>query len=305
MATYISNMGKQHTRTLSTYMSTLTIKSKSTQKLFQCTINNIERFGKINIKEISRYDEDSIYDLLQQWIIWNAKRGLAASSMMCYFNAFRSYLWYHKIKLDQRDIRHNLRFAQTLYEDPTPVATNEIKKIIYVSNADFRFQLLALISSGMRVGELGQIRSAHFDLTHSNVMARIPAQITKTGRSRVTFFSKQVSDMIRYRIKTQKIDDFVFCGDRTSEQFPNLILKRFATARKKAGLMEKYDHCKQNRYKIHVHSLRSYFITKANQIQFGFGHILAGHDFYMKSYNRYTADELLDMYKKFESNLTF
>ncbi len=110
--------------------------------------------------------------------------------------------------------------------------------------------------------------------------------------------------MIRYRIKIHK-SDFIFCGNRTREQALNLVLKRFAAARKKADLMEKYSHCKQNRYKIHVHSMRSYFITKANNIQFGLGHILAGHNFYMKEYNKYTVDELLFMYKKFEMDVTF
>ena len=292
-------------RTLSSYMSLLSLKSKSTQKLFQCTINNIEKFGGMDINVIYQYDEDDIYDILQDWIIWNTKRGITASSLMCYFNAFRSYLWYQKIKLDQRDIRHNLRFPQTLHESQTPITANEIAKILHVSDIEFRFQLLALISSGMRVGELGQIRIGHLDLTHSNIIASIPSHITKTGRSRITFFSRQISDMIRYRIERNKSIDFLFDGYRHPEQFLNLVLKRFASARRRAGLMEKHSHCKQTRYKIHVHSMRSYFITKANKIQFGLGHILAGHDFYMKEYNRYTVDELLSMYRQFEKDVTF
>ena len=284
----------------------LDIKSKSTKKLFKCTINNITRFGKIDITNMSQYGDEDMYCLLQEWITWNVKHGVTASSIRCYFNTFRSYLWYRKIRLGTMDIRQNLKFPRLLYEIRVPIVPNDIKKILNVSRLEFRFQILALISSGMRVGELGQIRIAHLDLTHSNIMVRIPAQITKTGRSRITFFSRQVSDMIRYRIKTGKTHDFIFLGgNRTEEQFLNLILKRFAAARKKTGMLKKYDHCKQNRYNVHVHGLRSYFITKANQVQFGFGHILAGHDFYMKEYNRYTVDELLGMYKQVETNFTF
>ena len=111
--------------------------------------------------------------------------------------------------------------------------------------------------------------------------------------------------MVRYRIGIKQSNNFLFLGDRHPEQFLNLVLKRFASARRRADLMEKYDHCKQNRYKIHIHSMRSYFITKSNKKQFGLGHILAGHDFYMKRYNRYTVDELLSMYKQIEKDLTF
>ena len=97
------------------------------------------KFGGMDIDSISQYYEDDIYGLLQEWIIWNTKRGITASSIVCYFNAFNSYLWYQKIKLDPRDIRHNLRFPQTLYERQTAVTFNEIERILYVSDLEFRF----------------------------------------------------------------------------------------------------------------------------------------------------------------------
>ena len=294
---------KQNLKTLPSYIAILEMKSQSTQKLFQCTINNIEIFGKIDIRHLSRYSEDKLYDLLQEWVIWNARRGITTASIMCYLNAFRSYLWYCKTNIDWNYLKHNLKVPQQLYQQQTPITPDIIKKILSASSHEFRFQLLALISSGMRVGELGQIRSEHLDFTHQNITVQIPAHITKNGRSRTTFFSKQVSDMIRYRIKNTA--HFTLCGNRTSEQSRNLIIKRFSAARTKTNMKEKYEYCKQNRYKIHVHSLRSYFITRANQVQFGLGHILAGHNFYMRQYNQHTTDELLEMYKKFEVNLKF
>ena len=294
---------KQNLKTLSSYTTILEMKSKSTQKLFQCTINNIDTFGKIDIRHISRYNEDKLHHLLQEWIIWNSRRGITTASIMCYFNAFRSYMRYCKTNIDWDYLKYNLKIPQQLYQQQEPITPDIIKKILLASSHEFRFQLLALISSGMRVGELGQIRLEHLDFTHQNIIVQIPAHMTKNGRSRTTFFSKQISDMIRYRMKNRAY--FTFCGNRTSEQSTNLILKRFSAARNKTNMKEKYGYCKQNRYKIHVHSLRSYFITKANQVQFGFGHILAGHNFYMKQYNQYTTDELLTMYRKFEDNLRF
>ena len=295
---------KSKPRTIIDYVGILNIKSHSTQKLFQCTINNMRSFGKIDLDSITKYDESQLYDLLQEWIIWNDGRGIATSSIVCYLNSLRSYLQYCRINVDWRYMQRNLKFPQMLYPVEQPITPAIITQILSASRLDFRFQLLSLLSSGMRVGELGQIRVNHLDLTNSNIAVKIPANITKTGRARITFFSRQASNMIRYRIK-QIGTNFTFCGDRTPEQSLNLLTKRFASARNKAGIMKKHDHCKQNRYVIHVHSLRSYFITRANQVQFGLGHILAGHNFYMKEYNRYTVDELLDMYKKIESKFQF
>ena len=70
---------KQNDRTLSTYVAALGIQSRSTQKLFQCVINNIKAFGGMDVENASRYDEDHIYNILQQWVIWNNKRGITAS----------------------------------------------------------------------------------------------------------------------------------------------------------------------------------------------------------------------------------
>ena len=298
------NNYKKNTRTLSTYVSLLGMKSIPTQKLFQCCVNNFELFARLDINNIFKYNEHNIYNILQEWIVWNNKRGMSASSILCYFNSLRSYLWYRGRKLDRIDIKQNIIFPQILYDMKIPITQSEIKRILDASNLEFRFQLLSLLSSGMRVGELGQIKASNLDLSHSNITVRIPSEITKTGRSRVTFFSNQVSNMIRYRLKVSK-PVFLFCENRNKEQSLNLILKRFAAARKKACLVEKYSHCKQNRYKVHVHSMRAYFITKANKIQFGLGHILAGHNFYMKEYNQYTVNELRYMYKKIEKHLTF
>ena len=294
-------------RTLSSYMVALSMKSRSTQRLFQCTLNNLNSFGKIHVSELSRYDEDSIYNVLQEWILWNDRRGVTASTITCYFNSFRAYLWYIRIKLDWRDVKQNLIFPKMRYDVSMPVRYTDIQNILQVSKLEFRFQILALVSSGLRINELGQIQLSHLDLSRTNAIVHIPALVSKTGRSRISFFSTQVSDMIRYRrsSKLLKRTDHVFCGNRTPEQAVNLVIKRFAASRRRADMMEKRSHCKQIRYKIHLHNLRSYFITKANRVQFGLGHVLAGHGFYMKEYNLYSIEELYDMYKKAEDLFTF
>lgn len=295
---------KPDKRTVDTYRTALAVQSVSTQKIFQCVINNIKTFGKFDLENIDAYKEDDVYDMLQQWIVWNYRRGIASSSIRCYFNCIRSYLWYRGLRLDQKDIRYNLKFGQMLYPDVIPATHENIQKILDLSEPEFQLQLLALVSSGMRASELGCLKNTHVKNTDGNATVRIPAEITKTGRSRVTFFSKQVSDMLRERLYV-KDSDYLFRGDRNVEQFTNLILKRFSSARKKAGLMGLYGHCKQNRYYMHVHVLRSYFITNLNKVMFGAGHILAGHDFYMKEYNQYAADELLAAYRQAEIRLTF
>lgn len=258
----------------------------------------------MDVNSLKKVNDDQISDTLQKWIIWNHENGLTASSINCYFNSLRSYFWHIGIRLDWHNLRRDLKFPKTLHKYETPISRSHIEQLLKHSKQDFRFQMLALISSGVRVGELGQITPDHLDMSRTNIMVRIPPEITKTGMPRITFFSRQVSEMIRHKLDKEE-DTPIFCGIRDPEQAVNLVLKRFASARRKADMMQRHQHCSQNRYHIHVHSLRAYFITKCNRVQFGLGHILAGHNFYMRQYNQYTEKELHDMYVQAESELTF
>ena len=75
----------------------------------------------------------------------------------------------------------------------------------------------------------------------------------------------------------------------------------FYRLRERVGLNEKYeDSC---RHKISIHIFRSWFVTKCNRVDSDFGNALAGHDKYMKRYNRFTVPELIALYKKAEPEL--
>ena len=289
------------------YYSRLQFQSLSTQRQFQWMINNIRQYGKIDLQTLAQLSEEVLYSKLQNWINWNHIRGITATTLSCLFNVCRAYMWHLGIKLHTMDIKGNLYFPRPVYTNQIPITPDKIQKLLSVSSLEFRFQLLALVSSGMRVGELGQIKLSYLDMSRSNILINLPGHITKTRRGRITFLSKQVSDMIRYRIKCEKIknEQLVFCGERSSEQAQNLITKRFSASRERANMMDRHACYLQNRYQVHIHSIRAYFVTQANQIQFGLGHIFAGHSFYMKEYNLYTIEELWDYYQKLEPRLTF
>ena len=294
-------------REFESYYNKLQFQSLSTQRQFKWMINNIRRYGKIDFQTLTQIPEETLYKNLQDWINWNHNRGITATTLACLFNTCRSYMWHLVIKLHTMDVKENLHFPKPVYTNQVPITPSEIQRLLSASSLEFRFQLLALISSGMRVGELGQIKTSYLDLSRSNIMINLPGHITKTRRGRITFLSKQVSNMIRYKIDCKNLtdDQLVFCGERSSEQAQNLIIKRFSASRGRANMTDRHVHYLQNRYRVHIHSIRAYFITQANQIQFGLGHIFAGHGFYMKEYNLYTIEELWKYYRKFEPQLTF
>jgi len=77
--------------------------------------------------------------------------------------------------------------------------------------------------------------------------------------------------------------------------------QNFARLCDNVGLNMKYP---SGTRKITIHSFRSYFITKGNKVDdYGFGHAIAGHEHYMKNYERYTDEQLLELYVKLEPEL--
>ena len=70
---------------------------------------------------------------------------------------------------------------------------------------------LVMSSSGMRIGETLQIRKRDFDFdSYERLMIKLPAKITKTKKTRITFISKEAEkDLLRY-VKNTSDDSFVF-----------------------------------------------------------------------------------------------
>jgi len=94
-------------------------------------------------------------------------------------------------------------------------------------------------------------------------------------------------------LKKLNDNDIVFPNKIASEQHA------FRRISESAGYTEEYEIT--GRAKISTHTLRAYAITRLDKLnEFGFGHIIAGHGFYMKTYNRNTPEQLLEDYIKAE-----
>lgn len=296
-------------RSLNTYLEKIKVKSKNTQESIEKTINNFERFCKHKfaissdqiIIELSKStQENAKFDVLQQWINWNKEKKLAPGTILLLFSHLKSYLHHRGIKLDQQDIHSELSFPHSIQEDLYPLSADELRKLISVANYKKKSLYLAQTSSLMRIGEIVQIRKRDLDTTHSRIIVRIPARITKLKRSRITFFSKEAEKMILPMLNKLDDDDLIWSSSKdpkTASLNEMRVLRRYL---EKAGLGMKYE---TGRNKITTHSFRAYGITKLSRFDANFAKKLAGQKGYLLQYDRMTDDEKLDLYLKYESEL--
>ena len=199
-----------------------------------------------------------------------------------------------------QDVKYNLNFPRKIVEEKLPITLGMLQKIIESASYNFKGVILALASSGMRAGELVQIRKKDIDLTLERIAIRIPAGITKTKTGRTVFVSREVDRFIR--LSKLDDDDLVFTDNHNPIVARRAINAAFNRATSKTGYDQKYESVNVRKYT--PHSLRAYFFTKAVRCHDeNYAHKMTGHGGYLMQYDRLTDEEKLEMYLKLEPSL--
>ena len=111
------------------------------------------------------------------------------------------YLHYRKIKITPQDVKESIHFPAKIREEKYPLTITQILEILDVAKYQKKGLYLALLSSGMRIGEAVQITKKDVIEIHNRLMVKIPARITKTKQGRTTFISKEATKFISRRLR--------------------------------------------------------------------------------------------------------
>ena len=300
------------------YEQQISTEPASTQRSKNYAISNFEKFVSetydgISIDEIidelfsfktdnGQEFEDALYGMLQKWINWNERRDISPSTIKVAFSNLRKYLFFRNIRTNEQDIRNSLRFPKTPKEEKHPLSDSEYSAIVdgLAKNPMYQSVCLALGSSGMRIGELMNVRKKDLDLSTKRITVKIPPN-TKTRTGRTTFFSKEVDEKIKKRLGNLNPDDYVFCKGSPRSGACN-FRKALGRILIRLGLDEKYQT--SNYSKITPHTFRAYFFTKAaRKHDDNYAHRMIGHGGYLMQYDRLTQEEKLNMYIELEPDL--
>lgn len=289
-------------------MDKISRKAKGTQSSYQTVLNNWEIFSeeKFNqrdiIPDLKLVEEETLWDTLQSWINWNSERDNMPQTIKHWFSLLKKYLYHRGIKLTKEDVSENLDFPLKIEESHYPLSIEEAQSIIAAAPFKKKVMYLCMISSGMRIGEICQIKKKHLDLDKSRIQVNIPASIAKYNRQRITFFSKEVAPLLRRHIKKLGDDDMVF-GTHDNPKYAEVNeMQQLKRLLNKIGLYERQEN---GHGKITSHSFRAYFITKVSRFDNDLAHFLAGHKkgVYLPQYDRLTDAEKLELYLKIEEKL--
>jgi len=260
-----------------------------------------------------------LYSLMQKFANYLVGKNLKPVTVRKYFMHFRNYLKHSGFEISNDDVKENVKMPRIVESEHYPLSLKELQSIMGVIPAKHKALFFTLASSGIRIKEAVQLRKRDFDTNLERIKITIPAKYAKSAKSRITFVTDETKEWLLPKLRRLKPDDLVFSINEDPHKARQNEEERFERIRLNAGfcncVIDRRNHkwtkddsnCKwkydTGHHKITIHSFRSWFITKTNRIDFGFGHALAGHGLYMSRYDRMTDEEKIEMYIKCEPTL--
>ena len=300
-------------RTRDTYFDKISTKSKSFNNSTRIVIDQFNEFCNseyshdsesviqefIHLRETKR--EESACDVYQSWINWSFKKGISPKTLKVYFSLLKSYLHYRGIKISDKDIHANVTLPKIIKEEKYPLSMDQIHDILKIANYSKKSLYLALLSSGMRIGEAVQIRKKDTSFSQGRMIIKIPARITKTKTGRTVYLSKEATNTITQKRNKIKDDELLWGTNTNYLTAVQADVKTFSKYIDKLGFGEKYD---SGTRKITLHSFRAFFFTRAARTHDeNYAHMMTGHGGYLMEYDRLEEEQKLEMYLDLESEL--
>jgi len=294
---------------------------------FRDFIQQRYRIDELQLVEKIKTLELDIYRVLSEFVIFLDKNGYKPKTIQVRLAATKGYLRHIGIKVSTDDCKHSVRMPKPIRHRDEPITKEMILRLLRNVSPNMQTIILVLLSSGMRIGELVQLKISDIDFTSKPTRIRIRAETTKTREERETFITTEATNAL----KDYLIKHYSWNESRDNLHLKNIPLFGRASALKTApkqdihspdsilasnllirnltnalAKMPELDEKNANgRRVIHFHGLRKFFrTTVGNVCGRDFAEALIGHGFYMDTYYVLSEPQKRELYLKAEPYLT-
>jgi integrase len=253
------------------------------------------------------YNPETGSGVLEDYKLALLSRKPSNASLRVMFTYIKAWLKANGVKVDFS----NFILPKTKFREKDEIPSEEVLKLL-MKNATLKMRtaIAILASSGIRVSTLLglKLKDVVLDYDASTGISKIvvPEELSKNGFSYITFMSSEATKLLKQYFEYRKKN----FGEQINEE--SLIISRkrmryqaFGIAwrrlLKKCGLAKK--SYKYNVY--HIHVLRKWFRTKAEELTPSIRERLLGHKggYLDESYFRVNEEQLLNEYKKIHASL--
>lgn len=311
--------------TVHTYKIGLDHFRKFTSENYQATVLDVIRYikgGKIDV-----------YKILQEFVTYLDKLGKNPPSIYLWMAAVKGFLWHEDVKIYSEEFKKRVRLPKKRRHREEPMTKEILVRLLRNLPAKLQTAVLFAIASGVRIGELVQVRISDIDFGSNPVRVMIRAEITKTKEARETFLTAEAVTALKDYLhrtfswnegKNSGISDSTIFGTmRTQkEEYPSKskkIGKEFrctpeyiaictleTTLARHIQKIPQLNKLNDNgRRMIHFHAFRKYFrTTVGDTVGRDFAEALMGHHFYLDTYYLQSEERRRQLYLKAEPYLT-
>jgi len=299
-------------------------KSYQTQRSYKVSLNKFFKYLGTKNKQISdllleckQKKVDPIV-VLDEFYTYMSKQNMRNRSIASYLCVVKDFLNFHGLHIYSEDIKQRFRTPKTevFYEEG--LTKQILNRILHNSVPKLQAAILVACSSGIRVGELVQLRISDIDFTTSPTTIKIRRDTTKTRETRFTHItteaSKILSDYITKNLKNQLgSDPYIFMkyqGEEDTFSYYKAVISSRGSLMNmlRRAVLAVPELAMKNEgggYQIHFHAFRKWFKTQVtNSQQSDFAEALMGHKSLKLVYYKQNAQDRQKMYKKLESHLT-
>lgn len=304
--------------TLTGYRTGLKHFEKFVEQNYQCSVQDL-------VAQIKDGKKDQ-YLFLNEFVVSLVKKGLKPKSVKLYVSAVKGYLRYCGIKIYSEDFKQVVKLPRPRRHREEPLTKELIVRLLRNVPPRLQTVILVLVASGMRIGELVNLKISDVDFRSKPTRIRIRAEITKTRESRDTFLTEEANNSLTDYLRrfcgwkesetNQTImDKLIFApptqkkkkeGKKTHtyEQIAQGVLRR--TMRFHIGKIPDLNKLNENgTYMFHFHSFRKFFYTVVSDVcGQNFAHALMGHHDYLDTYYNLPEQKRRETYLKAEPYLT-
>ncbi len=303
-------------KTIQTYKTALNHFRVFTTSQYHC--NELELIEQI------KSDKLDVYSVVQNFIIFLDKKNVRPRGMRSYLSGMKGFLRSEGVKINSDDFKQLVKIPRIIKTREIPVTKDMILRVLHNSPPKLQTAILLCTSSGLRIGELVQLKLSDIDFESNPTKINIRAEIAKGSMTRETFITTESTHALQDYLKR-------YFGWRENE--PNLSLQntmifgriskvntklipKFSLSSSKMTLqtglrnqiekISELDIRNENGLRaIHFHALRKFFRTNlGNVCGRDYAEALMGHGFYMDTYYQLPEDKKKQMYLDAEPHLT-
>ena len=307
--------------------------SSSTVRVYKLGINHFAKFVETqyncslgDIVESIKGKSLDPYDVLKEYVVYLDKQGKKPATLKLMITSVKGFLRHCKIQIYSEEFQSRVRLPKNVRQREEPLTKEIILRLLNIVSPKLRAIILVAVASGMRVGEIIQLRLDDIDFESKPILIRIRAETTKTRETRETFLTEEATRTLKdYLVRffgwkengsNEEIQAKVIFGRTSKSQISDeeyykkpLQTRESCLINSMRGYTQKVPELaklnENGQRMIHFHAFRKFFYTAlSNVVGSNYAHALMGHHEYLDTYYNLPEEKKRELYLKAEPHLT-